>query len=318
MAKIAEQKTRLLTLVDILRRETDETHPLTVAQICAQLAAAGIDVERKTVLSDLRALEDHGYNIVNRRGRNGGCFLATREFELAELKLLTDVVASLRFLSARRRDALVRKLCRLTSRYEAAELARQVLIDGHVTREREALLYTIYTIYLAISEKCKITFVYPDETGAVAVCRISPWKLMLNTGEYYLVGYDEACGGMNSFRVDRIEDASLLEEHRIGEDMMEHFSSACIAGPFGADEGEETLVTLRCDETLREDVRDRFGTQVSLREADETHFLVTVRVRVCRAFIGWVLGYGARLHVTEPAHVAEQVRATAQEALNKF
>ncbi len=324
MPKTAEQKTRLLKLLEILQRETDEAHPMTEAQLRARLGAAGIDAERKTVLSDLHALEDFGIDVVNRRGRRGGFFIASRDFELAELKLLVDAVQASKFISEKKSDALIRKLCNLTSRYEAGKLARGVYVSGRVKQENKAVLYTVDTIHTAINEKCKISFLYnewtinktlkPRHNGARY--KISPWRLMMEEGYYYLVGYDEAAECLKHFRVDKITEACLVEENRVGTELYEHLDPALYAGEtFGMYGGEEKLVTLLCDKTLIGIILDRFGSKVTLREADETHFSVTVRVRISPVFRGWVLGYGARMRVVAPTEVAEDIRAVARAAL---
>ncbi len=324
MPKTAEQKTRLLKLLEILQRETDEAHPMTEAQLRARLGTYGIEAERKTILSDLHALEDFGIDIVNRRGRYGGFFIASRDFELAELKLLVDAVQASKFISEKKSDALIRKLCNLTSRHEAGKLARQVYVSGRVKQENKATLYTIDTIHTAIAERCKISFRYnewtinktlkPRHNGAFY--KISPWRLMMEEGYYYLVGYDEEAACLKHFRVDKITDACVLEEHRAGEDVYEHLDPAQYAGEtFGMYGGEETVVVLLCEKSLIGVILDRFGNKVSLQEQDDTHFKVTVRVRLSPVFRGWVLGYGARMRVISPAAVAEDIRAVALAAL---
>ncbi len=324
MPKTAEQKTRLLKLLEILQQETDEAHAMTEAQLRARLAAAGIEAERKTVLSDLHALEDYGIDVVNRRGRNGGFFIASRDFELAELKLLVDAVQSCKFISEKKSRVLIQKLCALTSRHEAGKLARQVHVSGRVKHENTTVLYTVDTIHTAIAEKCKITFIYnewtihktlkPRHNGASYT--VSPYMLMWEEGYYYLVGYDEAAGIPKHFRVDKITDAALLLETRIGGEFFDKIDPAIYAGEtFGMYGGEESLVILLCDQSLIGVILDRFGNKVTLREAGDDRFYVSVRVRVSPVFLGWVLGYGARMRVVSPAEVAEDARALATAAL---
>ena len=92
MARSANQKLKLLYLCQILTQQTDEEHLLNVPQLVELLARQGILCERKSVYSDIDALNALGYDIRLRRGRSGGYWMATRPFELAELKLLVDAI----------------------------------------------------------------------------------------------------------------------------------------------------------------------------------------------------------------------------------
>ena len=87
MPKSEGQKLKLLYLADLLRRETDEDHALSMSDILSRLEELGVHAERKSIYDDLRALEDYGMDIIATRGRAGGYQLAHREFELPELKL---------------------------------------------------------------------------------------------------------------------------------------------------------------------------------------------------------------------------------------
>ena len=132
MAKTSNQKVRLLIMRDILLRETDETHKMTIPRFLQHLAAKGIDVERKSLYDDIEALRDSGMDIQLVRGRSGGYFVGERDFELPELKLLVDAVQSSRFITAQKSSRLIRKLETLTNRHQAKQLQRQVEVYGRI------------------------------------------------------------------------------------------------------------------------------------------------------------------------------------------
>ncbi|MEG2931244.1 MAG: WYL domain-containing protein, partial [Ruthenibacterium sp.] len=84
MSKSERQKLKLLVLADILSRETDDTHGLTLPEIQAKLAAQDIAAERKSLYSDFAALEDYGMDLVRNRDKIMHYALAHRTFELPE------------------------------------------------------------------------------------------------------------------------------------------------------------------------------------------------------------------------------------------
>ena len=102
MAKVARQKLKLLYIVKLLTETTDESHPVSTADIIAYLDELGIHSERKTIYDDIEKLCDFGYDIIQVQSRlGGGYYMAGREFELAELKLLVDAVQASRFITTR-------------------------------------------------------------------------------------------------------------------------------------------------------------------------------------------------------------------------
>ena len=89
------QKLKLLTLLEILARETDESHPLSVPRMVELLKERGIDAERKSVYDDIQTINEmpnSPFEIVQQRGRGGGYYMEDTPFELAELKLLVAAV----------------------------------------------------------------------------------------------------------------------------------------------------------------------------------------------------------------------------------
>ena len=89
------QKRKLLVLLDILARETDEKHPLSVPQLVERLQERGVVAERKSVYDDLNTLNnmpDSPYEIVQQRGRGGGYYMTEAPFELAELTVRVEAV----------------------------------------------------------------------------------------------------------------------------------------------------------------------------------------------------------------------------------
>ena len=130
MPKQEGQKSKLLTLLRILEQKTDEEHLLNVPQLVELLEQQDILAERKSIYSDIDTLRSLGYDIQLRRGRGGGYWLASRTFELSELKLLVDAVQAAPFLTQKKSMELIGKLEQLTSRPMARQLRRQVYVLG--------------------------------------------------------------------------------------------------------------------------------------------------------------------------------------------
>lgn len=319
-------KCRLLSLLDLLREETDPDHPLTEKQISAGLRTAGFAAERKTVLADLQALQDYGFDILNRRGKNGGYFLASRTFELSELKLLADAVGAAKFISRNRSKALLGKLYTLTSRHDAMKLDRQVYVERRVKNENKSTFYNVDTLYEAIACDSEITFTYLRwSTDKKLIPRrkepytVSPFALVWEDENYYLIAYDGAAERVKHFRVDKMQGVTMTGHVRCGKALFEKLDMALYTKrSFGMYGGREEVVTLRCDASLAGVVIDRFGEEVMLRRQGEGAFLVTQRVMVSPVFLGWVMGFGAAMQIVEPPSVAKALTDLARESLAQY
>lgn len=66
MAQDNCQKIKLLKLMELLRHETDEQHPLTTIQICTRLTDMGITCDRRTLSRDMTILNEHGFEVMSK------------------------------------------------------------------------------------------------------------------------------------------------------------------------------------------------------------------------------------------------------------
>ncbi|MEG0825814.1 MAG: WYL domain-containing protein, partial [Oscillospiraceae bacterium] len=151
MAKQSGQKLKILVLYQTLLARSDEDHPLTVQELIDALAKQDISAERKSIYTDLEALISFGVDIQCRKGKIPGWYIASRDFELPELKLLVDAVQSSKFITTRKSDALIKKLEGLASRYEATQLQRQVYVDRRVKTMNESIYYNVDKLHTAIA-----------------------------------------------------------------------------------------------------------------------------------------------------------------------
>lgn len=326
MARSEKQKLKLLYLLKILTEQTDERHPMPMPVLLEKLKAEEISAERKSVYSDIACLLDFGVDIVYDQTRgSGGYYLASRDFELAELKLLVDAVSASRFITKSKSVQLIGKIEKLASRHEAVQLQRQVYTAERIKNDNESIYYHVDAIHTAIHENRQISFPYLEwnlQKKLVArkggePYRISPWSLMWNDENYYLIGYDAGADMLKHFRVDKIGPIEMLEERREGGEVFKKCDlSAYSAKTFGMYGGEEETVTLSFPNTLVGVVLDRFGKDVLLQRISQDRFTVHVKVMVSRQFYGWLAGIGKEAKVTAPERVKEGYRNYLTEILD--
>jgi len=326
MARASRQKQKILYLLRLLLEETDEKHPLTVPQMIDALERAGISAERKSIYSDLEELRLFGLDLVCTRGKTTGYFVGERTFQLPELRLLVDAVQSSRFLTKKKSEELIGKLESLLSRHEAAGLSHQVFVSGRIKTMNESIYRNVDTISCAIDEDKKIRFRY-FEWGAGgekkfrrdgAFYTVSPFYLIWDDENYYLVAQEEESGEKRHFRVDKMLAIQHSEEARGGHDLFRDFDPALYEKKtFGMWNGTEERVTLWCAEELAGVFFDRFGQNLVTRKTDGG-FETTVSVLVGPLFFSYLMGFGKRVKILAPASVKNAFCRLAEEALSNY
>ncbi len=310
MPKQEGQKSKLLALLRIFEQQTDEEHLLNVPQLVELLARQGILCERKSVYSDIDALNALGYDIRLRRGRSGGYWMATRPFELAELKLLVDAVQSSRVISKTSSDKLIHKLEGLASRYQGTQLQRQVYVDGRPKSGNKDLPYSVDALFAAINTGKMVRFRY-KKAGRPAPYTISPWQMAWENGCYYLIAYQDEKEpvGIRHYRVDKMAGVTVLDEPRRGRERFADFDlPSYLKKHFQMFGGPEHRVTLRCTSDLESAMRERFGTSPIFVPEGKGSFHFDVPVCVSDQFYGWVCGFGGKVEVVSPAEVRDGLR----------
>ena len=325
MAKTSNQKQKLILVLDYLRKNTDETHFVSTADLLEYLYQNGITAERKSIYDDINTLIGMGYDIIVKKGNNGGYSLVSREFELAELKLLVDAVQSSKFISERKSNALIKKIETLTSYYEGKKLQRQVYVTNRVKTDNESVFYTIDGIHLAISEKNKISFVYmewslekklvPRKKGIRYI--VEPLYLVWDDENYYLVAKDSASGEIKHYRVDKMNSVEI-EEEKFSPEGINTTPVEYSKTHFSMFSGNEEIVTVRFKKELIGVVLDRFGKEVSIIPKDEDYFDARLKVMVSNQFFGWLAGLGKGAKIISPNEVLEQYKALIEEIKNNL
>ena len=321
MPRSANQKLKLLYLRDYLLAHTDEAHPATTKQLIDHLAANGIAAERKSVYDDLDALRTYGLD-VEQTGDRRGWYLASRDFELPELKLLVDAVQSSKFITRRKSDALIRKLEGLCSEHEARALQRQVFVARRIKTMNESIYYIVDELHTGISEDRKLRFRYFEYT--VQKTRryrrdgrwytVSPFALTWDNENYYLIGFDDETQSIRHFRVDRIERIELTDEKRDGGEAFKKLDMADYTrSVFGMFSGKPCSVRLRFANGLVGAVLDRLGQETMLIPDGDSHFTVTTDAVVSPQFFAWLCGFGADVKILAPDDVAAELRDYAEQ-----
>ena len=322
------QKLKMLYLAKILLEETDDQHALTMQEIIAKLRLCGVNADRKTLYLDFEELRTFGLDVIaTQASRNTYYHIGNRNFELPELKLLVDSVQSAKFITEKKSKELIHKLESLVSRHQAKHLQRQVIVSGRVKSMNESIYYNVDKLHEAINADCRIKFKYYrwNIKKEMELRRdgewyyTSPWGLMWDDENYYLVAYDAEHDTILHFRVDKMLQISTIDEKREGKEAFEAFNMPRYTKSlFDMYVGELTRVQLEVDNELVGVMIDRFGKDIPVIPVDESHFKTSVDVTFSNQFLGWIFALGDKVKITGPDAVVKKMKAEARNLVNLY
>jgi predicted DNA-binding transcriptional regulator YafY len=310
----------------ILLEQTDEEHPMSVKDLIGQLSLYGIAAERKSLYADIERLTDFGINVESQKTNTVGYFVGDRQFELAELKLMVDAVQSSRFISAKKSAGLIKKIAALGSVHHAKQLNRHVFVDGQPKTINEDVLYNVDAIHAAINDNKKISYKYFDynakkrriyrKNGELYIQ--APVALCWKDDSYYLIAYSAKHDGFAHYRVDRMNNVTVLDEPResIGKDRFD--VAAYTKKMFGMYSGELVRATLSFDPSLVNVVFDRFGRDIHIKEESDGWATVSVDVSASPVFLGWLLQFGSRAKIKTPDNLITAMQSLISDAAKNY
>ena len=326
MSKSDNQKLKILYIRDYLEKNSHEDHPVRASELIYMLEHDhNILCERKTIYSDIEALKDFGMDIVSIPGKNGGYYLASRNFELPEVKLLINAVQSSRYLTEKKSKELIEKLCDQCSIQDAGLVRRDVRVSGRVKSMNESIYYNIDAIQDAISQGKQISFRYFDwgidgqRHYREKTYSASPYGLCQDSENCYLLAWSQR-HGITSYRIDRMSHIQILPENRIpcpeltGAAFNEHANRL-----FQMYSGEIVNVKMQFEKDFANVVIDRFGKDIMLiPEPDGIHFNFTVPVALSPMFFSWLIGFGDKARILYPQKAIDACKELCREVLTQY
>ena len=316
MSRVANQRKKILWMLKILMDYTDESHGINAEQIIEKLESHGISAERKSIYRDIEELQEFGYDILQNKAI-GGYYLASREFELPELKLLVDAVQSSKFITYKKTEELIKKIESLASVHQARGLRRQVVVRDRIKNMNESIYYNVDYIQNALTSNRKIRFQYyewtPDKEKHLrkdgAWYEVSPWVLTWVDENYYLLAFDGESQKVKHYRVDKMQKMEVSKSEREGEECFRDFNVGQFTKKtFGMFGGETETVVLRCENHFAGIMIDRFGQDVPMRRDGDSHFIVRPQINVSEQFFGWLTGLGTGVKIQGPEEIREKYR----------
>lgn len=335
MSDKPKQKLKLLMLMKILSEETDDDHPLTANQICQALNNKNIKAERKSIYNDIKALITYGIDINRSYKPNQGFYIASRIFELPEVRLLTDAVLAAQFITPKKTKDLIDKLSSLISKSQAEEIKKHTYIDDFMKFINEEIYYNIDAVQTALSKNKRIKFIYHhrkiEDRNVVfdegKSYEVSPYALVWSKDKYYIVGNDQRYNNLSNYRIDKIKsicvtDKSIRPIKEFSDFETDFCTSDYLSRTVNMFCGEQISMEIICDKNFLEVIIDNFGENITLTNNGDDRFVAIIDVYISKGLVDWLIQNGDRVYVKSPMKlrqkVIERIKILSDNYLNDY
>lgn len=326
MATENTQKIKLLKLIEMLRHETDEDHPMRRKEICDRLEAMGISCDIRTLSKDMKALNDFGFEVMSYFIDHEKVYYVPKAqgFSDAELKILIDAIQAASFITDKKTAELIDKVAALGGSHKADILKSNMVCFNTRKHHNEMIYYAVDTLAKAIQQNKQAIFYYYDldENGQKHYRRdghhykTEPVALVFYEDNYYLISYFPAKQCTVNYRLDRMEKVEIIDED-ISDTAKEMRNS--VAGytesVFKMYGGAPTDVTLQFDDTLTGVVYDKFGEDTKMLRINDTTIIAAVKAQISPTFWGWLFQFGGRMTINSPEEMKEEYKKQAKALL---
>lgn len=275
------------------------------------------------------ASDEYGEEKLIRYKHKKGFYIPCRHFSLEDIRLLAECINSSKFVSEKEAHKLIDTACEFVSEHQAKKIKADAFVIDRPKTTNTALINNISLIYNAMSynlygeehEPEKISFYYlkysiNDLNRRIAQRKgnkyvVSPFKLIVNEGNYYLLAFDDKSKAIRTYRVDRMKGLDYANEPREGEEEFKKINiESFIKRTFSMFSGKTEVVTIRFTNHLLDAVIERFGKKgVSYSKVDDRHFTIITKVDISQPFYGWLSSFGKSAKILSPDNVVEDYKA---------
>lgn len=355
------QKMKAYLVMQYLLKNSDENHAVPASQIVGYLQEAGIEAERRSIYRDIDEINtamlmvendlylDEAQEQIEKYGDNAryivydankkGYYIRERRYEFDEIRLAAESIYSSKFLTEAESDTFVDLICSFVSDYQAEQIRHDVLLTDRVKTNNRYTFRNVSTISSAMSKELdgekhipeKISFKYLKSTindlkqqaerRQGARYSVSPYALLLNDGNYYLLAFDDYAQDMRTYRVDRMRDIRLSGQPRDGEDVFANIDmKSYTQRVFSMFSGTQEKVSIQFTNNLLDPIIDRFGigSGVIYSKVDDNHFSIYCPIEISNQFFGWISGFGNQAKIISPPELVDKYTVFLKQIISEY
>ncbi len=270
-------------------------------------------------------MKEAGIEIESRRA---GSYLAERDFEDSELKLLIDGVLCSKYITAKHSKDLIDRLCGLSNKFFRTHVKNVYSVNEWSKTDNQALFYNIELVDIAIEQNRRIAYDYnkigiDKKLHKSSYQVVSPYQLILHNQRYYLMAYSEFWGNMVFHRLDRITNMKISHKKATpirsvpGYENGIDYKELSSAMPYMYSDTPE-WIKLIADACIVDQIVDWFGTDVRMSTLEDQD-KVSVEIKASpNAMEHWAMQYINHVEIISPESLRNRIKEALESGLSKY
>lgn len=328
MYATANKKMLNMLILDILEEYSDADHRLTQQEII-RLLKANYDMEcdRRSVKNNILYLNELLGDVID---MEDGYYLAEREFEDAELRMLIDSVLFSKNLTQKQAKDLIDKLRSKGNKYFPAKVTHISNLPEIQHADNKQLMYVLDTVNDAIAEKKKISFTYNSYGTDFKLHPrrdmryvVNPYQMVANNGKFYLIANYDKYEDISHYRLDKMTDVEIIDEKVKPKKNIKDFKCGFNLPKHMAEHiymfsGPSVRVKLLAPSTMMDELIDWLGKDFKVKEADSDNQIeITLSCNEDSMFY-WALQYGPYVEILEPKSLRMRIKNSINDMAEKY
>ena len=326
--ELYEKNGNILYILNVLKKYSDEEHVLKTTEIQRLVKEMyDVDIDTRTIRRNINLLKFKLDYDISTRSENGSGYYINKnpetDFEVGELRAIIDTFSYAKYIVPSIAKNVINKCKNLQNVYENQKLNNyKIFVSGSKTDNME-VIKNIEDISEAILNLNKIEFEYWKytintklEKEIISKPKVTPYAIVYNKQEFYLIGIKEGQEKFYHYRLDRIKNIKQLKEKRSIEktssDIQDFVEST--VEMFG---GKKELIEAQCKMFLLDTVIEEFGKETSITKLDDEHFKFVTETNTM-GFKMWAMRNIDVVEVIKPLSLRNEIKEIIENANNKY
>jgi predicted DNA-binding transcriptional regulator YafY len=325
-----EKNGNAIYILNVLKKYSDEEHMLSATEIGEKIKELyDVDIDPRTIRRNINLLKYKLDYDISTRDENGKGYYITKnpdtDFEPGEIRAIIDTFSYADYIVPAVAKNIIKKCKNLQNIYENEKLSNYKIFSNNTKTENMEVIKNIEDISDAIQNLNNIQFEYWKygmekklEKVIVSNPKVSPYALVYNKQEFYLIGIKEGQDKFYYYRLDRIKNLRQLNEKRTikkTDKQIKEFAESTVE-MFG---GKKEEVEAICNVILLDTVLDQFGKNITIEKinGDDENFKLIIDTNTV-GFKMWAMRNIDLVEVIRPVSLRNEIKSIIEKAKNRY
>ncbi len=325
-----EKNGNVLYILNILKKYSDEEHMLSAAEIQRKIKEIyEVDIDTRTIRRNINLLKYKLDYDISTREENGKGYYINRDpetdFEPGEVRAIIDNFSYANYIVPSVAKEIIKKCKNMQTIYENEKLKDYQIYSVNSKTENAEVIKNIEDISNSIYNNHKIKFEYWKyeitnklEKQIVSTPTVSPFAIVYNKQEFYLIGIKDGQNKFYHYRLDRMKNTKELSEEitiKKTKSQIKEFAESTVE-MFG---GKKEEIEAICNKILLNAVFDIFGKNVTIEkiQGDNENFKLIVDSSLM-GFRMWAMRNIDAVEVVKPESLRSEMKEIVKKAIERY